>query len=989
MAASVRDLAAQLSMLGYNPAAAQRAVLQSWSDVSSGKIQIVDPSNPVVLSLESACVLSMNAMSKYAVLNRKQYPVAAQDQEDLYLHMSDVDYIGRFATPATDSFYMMLPYAELLSKLVADPVTGIKKVVIPRNTKITVADTVFMIQYPIEIRQLLHGGIQIVYDTTQTSPLQTLSDNVLKWDLVSDGNLTYLRFAFQVIQMDAASVTQNANAATLFSYQYAYSDQFYYARVWVQNPDKTWTEIKTTHSDQVYDITVPTAVLKVDEDNNLVTVSLPQIYTASGTIKTAVRMDIYTTKGAINLVLDNYSMGLFQVKFQAFDQNDITQYTAPLSSLSSLFAYSTSTIAAGTNGVTFDDLRQQVINNSVGPQTVPISNVNLQDALQKLGFTVITNIDNITNRNFLASRALPLPVNSTLLTAAGTTNATVSFSLDQLTGFSYVVDNTAAQNAMTLTPDALWKDVNGVVSLVPDGEIAMLEALPPDQKALLVSNGNYLYTPFHYVLDSTGDNFEVRPYYLDDPVIQTKLFVSDNDTTLLQVNVAPSYGIVRTATGYAIQIQTSSGPSFQQLPDDQIYVLLSFVPEGEKDRAYLVGTLAGRDSTGKERIYQFDLSSNMNVDANNCIQLSKFRMFTTEPRLVGSPLTQDFDVIFATTAVMDSQWVSAEVDAALGYAKGVYVPISTVGITHEALRVQFGTALDTLWARARSVISTIVYETWDMDVPATYPNDVYQRDPQTGSVITIVNGQPTYTILHHKGDPVLDSNNNPVLLYTKGQIKIDPATGAPIPSNPRGMTRQIDFMLIEGVYKFATDNVAASYRQQMIGTLLTWMTGSLENLNQRLLEQSSLYFYPKKTIGQVDVMIGASLKTTMEAGQSLTLTLYVDSSVYKNQDLRTRLELTATQICAMQLTQQQVSRDMIEDALATAFGTDVVGLELTGLGGTDRNWPVFTILDDSIRASLRKKLIALTDDSLVLTEDLTVVFVQHDQSALTNAPAGT
>lgn len=989
MAASVRDLTAQLSTLGYNPAAAQRAVLQSWSDVSSGKIQIVDPSNPVVLSLESACVLTMNAMSKYAVLNRKQYPAAAQDQEDLYLHMADVDYIGRFATPATDTFYMMLPYAELLSKLVVDPVTGIKKVVIPRNTKITVADTVFMIQYPIEIRQLLHGGIQIVYDTTQTSPLQTLSDNVLKWDLVSDGSITYLRFSFQVIQMDATSVTQSANAATLFSYQYAYPDQFYYARVWVQNQDKTWTEIRTTHSDQVYDITVPTAVLKVDEDNNLVTVSIPQIYTASGVIKTAVRMDIYTTKGAINLVLDNYSMGLFQVKFQAFDQNDITDYTAPLSQLSSFFAYSTSTIAAGTDGVTFDELRQQVINNSVGPQNIPISNVNLQDALQKLGFTVITNIDNITNRNFLASRALPLPVNSSLLTAAGTTNATVSFSLDQLSGFSYVVDNSAGQNAMTLTPDALWKDVNGVVSLVPDGEIAMLEALPPDQKALLISNGNYLYTPFHYVLDSTGDNFDVRPYYLDDPVIQTKLFVSDNDTTLLQVNVAPSYGIVRTPTGYAIQIQTTSGPSFQQLADDQIYVLLSFIPEGEKDRAYLVGQLVGRDSTGKERIYQFDLSSNMNVDANNCLQLTKFLMFTSEPRVVGSPLTQDFDVIFATTAVMDTQWQSAEVDSALGYAKGVYVPLNTVGITHEALRVQFGTALNTLWARSRSVISTIVYETYATDIPATYPNDVYQRDPQTGSVITIVNGQPTYTILHHKGDPVLDSNNNPVLLYTAGQVKIDPATGAPIPANPRGMTRQIDFMLIEGVYKFATDTVAAAYRQQMIGTLLTWMTGSLENLNKKLLEQSNLYFYPKKTIGQVDVMIGSSLKTTMEAGQSLSLTLYVDSTVYNNQDLRTRLELTATQICAMQLTQQQVARDAIEDALSTAFGTDVIGLELTGLGGADRNWPVFTILDDSIRASLRKKLIALTDDSLVLTEDLTVVFVQHDQSVLTNAPAGT
>lgn len=988
MAASVRDLAAQLSALGYNAAGAQRAVLQSLSDITGGKIQVVDPSNPLTFALESACVLTMNAMTKYATLNRKQYAVAAQDQEDLYLHMSDVDYLGRFCTPATDTFLMMLPYAELLSKLVLDPTTGIKKIVIPRNTKITIANTVFMICYPIEIRQLLHGGLQVIYDTSETCPFQTLSDNLIKYELVSDGTNTYLRFPIQVLQIDGKSVTQNANAATNFSYQFAYNDQYYYTRVWVQNNDGTWTEIKTTHSDQVYDITEPTAVLQVNEDTNTLTVSIPQIYTATGVIKTAVRMDIYTSKGEIYMVLDNYSMGLFQITFQAFDQNDITPFTEPLSTLTSMFAYSTSTLAAGSNGLTFEELRSEVIDNSVGPQKLPITNVNLQSNLQKLGFNVISNIDNITNRIFLASRALPLPTDSTLLTAAGTSNATVSFSLDQLSGLSYVVDNTDAQKAMTLTPDALFKDVNGVVSLVSDGEIQALNALPPDQRALMVTNGNYLYTPFHYVLDSTGNNFAVRPYYLDDPVIQTKSFKADNDTTLLQVNTAASYGIVRTATGYAMQVTTTSSPTFQALPDDEIYVMLSFVPEGEKDRAFLLGQLVGRDSTGKERIYQFDLSSNMNVDAKNCIQLSQFKMFTQEPRLVGSQLTQDFDIIYATTAVMDTQWEPNEVDSVMSLAKGVFVPANAVGVTWETLTTQFGTALTTLWAQARSVVSTIQYEVWDTDQPLTYETDVYERDPVTGAAVSIVDGQVVMKIAHHKGDPVLDSSGNPVLKYTAGQIKLDPATGAPIPANPRGMTRQIDFMLIEGVYKFATDTAAKNYRSQMIGTLLTWMTGSLQDLSNQLLEQTKLYFYPKKTIGLVNIMIGASLKTTMQAGQSLVLTLYVDSNVYNNSQLRTQLTVTATQIVAMQLTQAQVANDAIEDALATAFGSDVIALQLSGLGGQGRDLPVFTILDDSIRASLRKKLIALTDDSLVLAEDLTVVFVQHDQAALTAAPAG-
>ncbi|MDR3392218.1 MAG: hypothetical protein P4L77_10850 [Sulfuriferula sp.] len=977
MAKSIADFASQLDTAGYNPAAWQRAALQTASDMTNGVVTIVDASNPVVFATETACALSSYAVSKYATLNRKQYPRAAQDVEDLYLHMSDVDYVNRFAIPVNDTFTMLLPYAELLAQLVLDPTTGIKKVVIPRNTKFTVADTEFCIQYPIEIRQLLHGGIQIVYDTSEPSPLQTITNNLIPWSFVSDGTITYLAFSFAVQQLSATTTTQAVNASVLFDYLYAFNDQFCFARVWSQNADGTWTEMVTTHTDLVYDVNTPTAVLKVLD--GVLEVMIPQIYTATSMIKTAVRIDIYTTQGLVNLVLSNYSMGLFVIKFQSFDQNDDTAFSAPLANLSSTFVYSTSTLNGGSNGETFAALQEQVINNSVGPQKIPVSNVNLVDALADFGYSVITSIDNVTDRVFLASKALPTPTNSDLVTAAGTTNSTVSFSLDSITGFSYTIDNTNTQDAITLTPGALFKDVNGIMQLVTDSEIDMISNLPPDQKALVITNGNYYWTPFHYVLDSNNNGFAVRPYYLDAPTIETKLFISDNDTTLLQVNTA-AYGIVKSATGYTLQIQTVSGASYQQLPDSQVFVQLSFIPEGEKDRAYLSGTLVGRDSTGKERIFSFDLSSNFNVDANNCLQLTKFLMFTTEPRLVGSPLLQDFDILYSTSEPMDTQWVAAEVDSVIGRT---YLPINAVGITHEALRVQFGYNLDTLWARARSVISTVTYQTYAMDIPMRYQADVYQTDPVTGSVITFVNGEPTYTILHHKGDPVLDSNGNQVNQYVAGQPVLD-GGGMPIPANPRGMTRQIDFMLIEGVYRFSTDAASTAYRQEMIDTLIGWLTGDLETINEELIEISELYFYPKKTMGQIDVMYGASLKTTIQAGQSLTLTLYVSQSVYGNTDLRDELTTTSVQVVSQQLATPQVARQAILDALSVVYGTDVIDAELTGLGSPAQDLPVFTILDDSIQASLRKKLVAQSDNSLALVEDLTVNFVLHDEAALAN-----
>jgi hypothetical protein len=197
------------------------------------------------------------------------------------------------------------------------------------------------------------------------------------------------------------------------------------------------------------------------------------------------------------------------------------------------------------------------------------------------------------------------------------------------------------------------------------------------------------------------------------------------------------------------------------------------------------------------------------------------------------------------------------------------------------------------------------------------------------------------------------------------------------------MTRQIDFALIEGVYKFATDASSAAYRQQMVNTLITWLTQQLETMNAELLEQTELYFYPQQTLGQITVMVGASQETTIEAGQVLQLTLYVPSTTYNNADLCDSLETTSIQIISTALQATQISRSAIVDQLMTAYGSDVIDAELTGLGGAALNLPLFTILDNSIQPSLSKMLVAQTDNSLIVQENLTVNFVQHDVTALT------
>jgi hypothetical protein len=964
---TVSDLKAKIASFQFNPAGIQRVVLDALQRATDNEEVIVDPTNPFVFCLESSAVMTAAFMAKNATDTRRQYPYSAQTPEDLYVHMSDRDYAGRFATPSGTKFGILLPMEEVLNKLVTDPDTGIKKIVIPRNSFFTVADTNFSIQYPIEIRQLAHGGIQVMYDVENPSPLQELSTNVLEWQLLTRSGVDFIFFEFDVMQFNIISRSGNLSSALDFKLDIGFTDQYYYTRVYVETAQGTWQEIKTTHTDQIYDQSTPTAVLKVVEQN--VEVRIPQIYTSTGLLSRGIRIDVYETKGRLDMIMSNYPLAAYTATWETLDPSDATIFTAPLKTFRQIMPFSNRTVSGGSNALPFDTLRERVIRNAIGTPTPPITNVQLENALENDGYEVVKNVDNITNRVFLATKPMPDPVDQKLITAAAASIEMVSLSVAEAVQIDSVIDNGAS---ITITPDTLYRIRSGVVKMVSTQQKNQLLALPPDQRAGQVTSGNYLYTPFHYVLDMSGDEFQSRPYYLDSPTVETKLFVAENDTTLLQV-ATKIYGVTRTPTGYNLQIVLESGDAWKALADSEVFVQLAFVPNGEKDMAYMLGTLAGLTDEG-ERIYNFDLSTTFNIDADDGMELTKFFMYSQEPHISKAPLFTDFSVIFSTSVVMGPQWRTSAVDDVLGR---FLLPARIAGVTHEKLRVRFGYALSTLWSRSRSVISSVPYQKWDVNVPRLYEKDVYRRDPVTGWTVKIENGVPVYDIEHHAGDPVLDSEGNPTYQWKIGDTKLD-GNGNPIPLNLRGMVRQLDVMFLEGAYWFATDITTKSYRTSTVQQVVSWLTNDLPRMSAQVLEQTRLYFYPKTTLGNVSAMIEEGVTTTINAGQAFLVKLYVSAAVAKNDKLRQTLQSQTVLIISAYLREKTtVSMSAILKALRDQYGQDVIDVEVSGLGG-DANLPVLTLLNDGDRCSIRKRLVAQADDTLIVQEDVTFDFVRHE-----------
>lgn len=971
MAESISVLRANMSDYGFNPGRIQQDVLAHLDVVTEGKIDVVDATNPFVFALESSTVLCSSAVDQFVAQTRKLHPQLALTLDDLYLHMSDRDYTDRFAQPSRIKVGFMFSKSEILARMVQDPTSKMKKLVIPRNSYITVADTVFSLQYPIEIRQLNHGGIQIVYDAEVGSPLEVLESNVIDWSYQPVDGIDWIFFEAYMHQFLVTTSNQAVTSATGFKMRVAYVDQFYYARVYSQNDDSSWTEIATTHSEQVYDSRVPTAVLKVLD--GVLEVFIPQIYTSTGILKSNIRVDVYQTKGDISMNMGSYPPNAFVASWYAIDKKrDETIFSAPLSTLSTVAVMSNSRTLGGGNALSFEDLRYRVMQNTVGSSVLPITNAQIEAALDREGYDIVKNIDNITNRVFLATRQLPDPSNVKLITAAAAGIETFLTSLDDLVLLDTVVDNTTS---VTIKPDTIYQEIGGKFYTVPSSRINAILGMTPDKIALEVTNNNYYYSPFHYVLDLSNDvknEFEVRAYYLDSPVAKTKIFVAENDTTLLQASVK-TYAVEKTATGYKLTVVLQSSDEFKALRDDEVFIQLSFVPAEEKDRAYLMGTLVGIVEETGERMYSFDLSTNYNVDFQDKLQLTKFFMYDEEPRKVGSALTNDFDVIISTSTVMDTQWVPNSVDEALGR---FLLPNRIAGICQEKIRIEFGHALKTLWKRARSMASTAQYLKWDIDVPYYYAEDVYERDSE-GNAVQIVNGQVVVNILHHKGDPVIDSDTGEVIYqYRKGDVKLD-GSGDPIIANPRGMLQQLDIMLVEGPYWFATDTSSVSYRTEMVEIFLSWMLEDLSVIEKQTLEQSRIYFYPKAMLGEIEVLLAGGIVSTIDAGQAFTVDLYVPTNVYDNPDVREQLARATVEGISDHLTQETIALSEMLASLRDRYGDDVVDVVCTGFAGGKVN--TLTVMNDGARCSLRKRLVAQSDGKLIVEEDVTINFIRHER----------
>lgn len=966
------ELNNMIELAKLNPMAVQRAGIEYLERTRNGEVEITDASNAMVYLMEFASTLFANSARKDEFLNRVQYPELSQTREDLYRHMSDVDYINVFSSPSTTKLLLVFHKDEILEKAIPSGDSGMRKLVIPRHTKIMAGEIPFTLQYPIELRVLPHGGIQTVYDNSKPSPLMTLESNQVPYSIenYNVGNEEYIQLEVPAQQLEIKSYTAPLVASRVFNKTYTFTDQYYFCRVYTSDGVDNWKEIKTTHSDQVYDPLTPTAVLKILDGNKL-NVSIPQIYYTSGLLKKTLRIDVYTTRGVLELAIQGYSTDMFSATYVDHDNDDNGKYTVPMQRLVSGYFMASMPATGGTNGLSFEKLKYRAINNALGKIDVPITNVQIQsqlDLLTDAGFSCVTDIDQLTNRLYAASRELPTPDIKEVSTGMGSNIITLSQTIDQILSSADVMDN---GQRITILPTTLYRDEGGYLSIVTKEERTALLSKSQDVLVETVGGSNFFYTPFHYVYDITDNVLEVRPYFFGDPQITRRFFVEDNGTMGIGVNSA-NHNFTRTDTGWKLQIMTSSTDSLKEMEIEALVAQLAYVPPGEVTRVFLNGTLIGRDPTTKEWIFEFTFDSTWDVDTDHNVYLDGFEGEGISPHPYPAHLTTVFDIFFGVLDGLVDAGEFTAIDEAMG--KFLYQD-KIIGLYHEQLTVILGDSLDGLWARARSTVSEEQYLRYEEDVPELWTTNVPARTP-TGAVdIKYVDSVPSIVYKHRAGDVVIDEETgNTVYLHRAGQPILQ--NGVPIVSSPRQVLRQVDLCLFDGVYYFVTSDTDKAYRDTVPVQIVEWVNITLAPIRKKLLEKTKLWFHPKTTVGLIDVIVDSSLSLTMQAAQHLYIEYYVSETVYKNELLKEEMRKATRKTITAAFKEMQVTRNGMETALKDAMGNDVSGVKIKGLGGM-RDFNVISMADESSRLCIGKKMVALPNATFGVADSIDIQFVKH------------
>lgn len=977
-----------------DPRRVQRMQLNMVESIYNGELRVSDPTSPFALMTEMTAQLASACVNEADTLNRRQYESVAVTADDIYYHISDYEMYGIFANPASGTMVVLLSVDSIRAKAATTDNPNIRKIIIPKHSEFKVADYYFTMQYPIVITVMSHGGITARYDTTEHSPLYAAESMPLKVATFNRNGGDWLALNIPLLQFQINKKTISIDSVSDTRRTFEYNDKFSFIRAYQRTDDNSsWQEISVALNKVVHNPRVPTVVARVLTSS--VEISIPQIYFTDGLIKSNIRVDIYTTKGNINLDLSNYDQSSFSVDWRDFDDPATSKYFKMLPSFEGISVMAQPTVSGGSDPITLGDLRKRVTQKAASDYGYAITPEQVNEVFRVNGYDLVNNIDDVTDRQFLATRLMPAPVSKTTnesiggtaqqeqaekarltVTGVGADLRILQTTLNQLSRNSSIFQN---NRRMTVTPRVLYRLDSGDLKIVDPQVVTDLlntAASNPEAVANHVNVSSYLFSPYYMVLNAQPEEFSAKFYDLDNPEITASYNEAHNESTLISVEMDAHQIVVVPGVGYRILIRLKGDSVWKRLPIDRIAIQLT-TADGT-NRVWWEGKFEGVTNNQGiiqgDAIWSFIVDTRYDVDATEKIILSGQK--------VAVPLENKFSVLVMVKDHLPDGFQYTDIDDLTnpGLLSNYDPAASYLGIINETLNVILGYHLDALWSSTRSTLDPRTFATYDEDVYRTYTETTYKREPDGSLVIDVDpnTGVPSAVVEHAAGDFVLDELGQKIVKYPAGSTMLD-ALGKPvIIGGDREILRFISMVLFDGRYYFANDQLTTEYTRDVFTTLTGWVTNDIPRIKRTLIDETSIHFQPKTTSGFIEVISEDAGTIQARADQELQVTYYVTKANYDNAELRKYITEYTPRILKEALENRTVSVDGIVDYIKSKLGDDVLSVKVDGF--MDGKYQIVTLTNNSMLPSIGKRLVVLSSKELRVEDAVTVQILKHRET---------
>ena len=950
-----------------NPSLIQQDILNYLQGITNGQVDVLDPTIPFVFLMEASVVNAGAAILENNIALEKQYISLARSARDIYRHMSNSEYIDIFSTPAAGEFTFLINKDDIIKNAVQVPGQPYSKVTIAANSFVTVSNYTFTLLYPIDILYYNNGTFLVQLDTIRPNPIQPISSFIILHTTITDPSGTeWLQFNFNINQFVISSEQYTLTESEYFKENIPFSNLFYYARVfYLDEISLDWVEMNTTYTDQVFSPTTPTALIQIL--NGSVNVEIPSVYYTNNLIQSNIRIDIYTTNGVMDANMAAFSVGEYSSQFTAVNQYRINNnpYVSAMSAVSFLW-YSTDIISGGLNGISFSQLQQIKVNNATNGRLLPITNAQAQRYLSYQGFTLIPNIDVVTNRQFKAVAPPPKSSNETLVPTLNTTVLSTLINLSNITNDNRVI---TYSNVIIITPETVFINNNGQVTFITTSQRSQLNSLSNNS---LVDNFNtveYLYTPFYYMINNTTNELITRAYWMNSPSMANLNFISNNLTSGHKVSTE-SFTITKmpstTFSGYLVTLTCTADSAYMKLNPNQVFCQLAFIPDGQTSYSYMTVNAEPTLSTTGGFVFNFYIQTNFYFDINNTIDLESFQLAKFPSIISRSSLSQTFDILYGMSTT-PSGYVPNNSDINIFNKK--YVSPTACVVTHENINIVFGTYLENLWIKSTLVQGQPSYLTYPEDVPLLYEEDVYEVDPVTGLNFTIQNGQVIYNQIHQAGSQVYDVNGEPVYQAYAGNPVLNNEMQPFVVSN--GVINYIiDMVFYDGAYRIATDPNVTNYVQLATDTIAEWASVTMAELDNNFFEQTEIKYSPPVSVGSISCNVNGTSNLAIDASLSPVVNVYLSVVDYLNQNYQDQITLTVISVIRSYLQNMILAKSQLISLLETALPN---ALAVTISGFFD-NYGVVTITDPSYRFTLERINYLESNNVIGVKENVSIIF---------------